>query len=160
MSKQHAYKQLLKEHIGLIRKISRTYSNGKWDYEDNVQEVCLQLWRSFDQFRGESKQSTWIYRIAINTCINQLKKRTNKKITEAEEVFIDESARNPDSKTEQVNRIYEGIKQLDPAERAIILLYLEKRTTQEIASVVGITSSNAGVKINRIKKKLKRIINE
>ncbi len=158
MTDQKEYELLIKNHIGMIRKISRSYSNNQFDYEDNVQEVCLQIWRSFGKFRGEAKQNTWLYRIAINTCINQLKKRSNQKINEAEEQFIAESQDLLDPKNEQLKQIYDAIKELNPTDRAIILLYLDKNSLQEISDVMGISTTNVGVKIGRIKNKLKKLI--
>lgn len=159
MKGEKAFQEVLQAHIVLIRKLCRAYSNG-YDFEDLVQEVCLQIWRSLDKFRGESSQSTWIYRITLNVCINQLKKRENPKKLHAERAFSEEMKleRDAATKNDQLDQLYSNIKKLKPIERAIIMLYLDMKSHQQIADVVGMSTINVSVRINRIKKKLKKII--
>jgi len=147
-------------YSGIIIKICRAYTDSQEDFEDYYQEVCLQIWRSKDKFRGESKWSTWVYRLSLNICLTLIKKKkrtrqyfasdnpqTNE-IIEDNQAFSDES----------LNLLYAAIKQLSEIDRAVILLYLEERPNKEIAEVIGTSPNNIGVRINRIKKRLKTIL--
>ncbi len=161
--KKERFYTFLNEHYGIIRKLCRGYSNGKEDFEDNLQEVCFQLWKSIDKFEGKSKSGTWVYRLTLNVCLYNLNKRKKRLDHPAE---IDLITKRVDEYTQlfnedtQVRVLYESITLLKPIDRAIIMLYLEKKEHGEIAEVVGLSVSNIGVKINRIKKQLKKIVND
>ncbi len=147
-------------YSGIIIKICRAYTDSQEDFEDYYQEVCLQIWRSRDKFRGDAKWSTWIYRLTLNICLTLIKKKKKHRehydsdykiqneIVEDERTFSDES----------LNLLYEAIKQLSEIDRAIILLYLEEKPNKEIADIIGVTPNNIGVRINRIKERLKKIL--
>ncbi|MEL6536582.1 MAG: sigma-70 family RNA polymerase sigma factor [Bacteroidota bacterium] len=161
--KKQRYHTLVEENIGIIRKLSRGYTNGQEDFEDTVQEVCLQLWRSFGSFRGESKASTWVYRVTLNVCLTQLKRRKRIELVPTEVPQLNDAveARGDHGQQDpQVELLYRAINTLPPIDRAVIMLYLDKLEHAEIADIVGLGVSNVGVKINRIKKKLKKMIHD
>lgn len=140
---------------GIIIKICRAYTNSQEDFEDYYQEVCLQIWRSKDNYNAKSEWSTWIYRISLNVCLTYLKRRKygDKQIVSdslPDEVIDDSKAFNND----EINQLYAAIKHLSETDRAIILLYLEEKSYDEIADIIGSNSNNIGVRINRIKDRL------
>ncbi|WP_206484258.1 sigma-70 family RNA polymerase sigma factor [Thalassotalea sp. G2M2-11] len=145
----------------IIIKICRAYTNSQEDFEDYYQEVCLQIWRSKDNFNQQCEWSTWIYRISLNVCLTYLKRRKSgdKQIVSdalPEEVIDDSKAFVSD----EINQLYSAIKHLSETDRAIILLYLEEKSYDEIAEMIGSNSNNIGVRINRIKGKLNKFINQ
>ena len=144
---------------GIIIKICRAYSNSQEDFEDYYQEVCLQIWKSRDNFKGQSEWSTWIYRISLNVCLTLLKKNKIKQHTSSDyipDVVIEDSRVFTD---ESLNHLYSAIKQLSELDRGVIMLYLEEKSYQEIADIIGTNANNIGVRITRIKEKLKKILN-
>lgn len=156
MDKKNRFIKVIKENEGLIFKVATLYTNSVQDKEDLHQEIVFQLWKSFDSFNEQSKLSTWMYRVAMNTAIYNLKsaKRQINTIsidTESERVseVVDKS------EEKRIRLLYESIQTLNLLERGIILLYLEGKNHQEIAEIIGITTSNVGTKILRIKGKLK-----
>lgn len=147
-------------YAAIIIKICRAYTNTQEDFEDYYQEVCLQIWRSSKNFRQQSEWSTWIYRVTLNVCLTLLKKsKTNPQhfvsdyvpveVIEDSHVFSDES----------LDYLYDAIKQLSEIDRGVILLYLEEKSYQEIAAIIGTNSNNIGVRIKRIKERLKKLLN-
>lgn len=149
--------QLLSANQGIIGKVCNIYCNQREDYEDLFQEITYQAWKGFSSFRGESKFSTWLYRIALNTAISSFRKKRPKidLVSILPDTLIDYANETNDKK----QHLLWAIKQLNEGERAIITLYLEEISYQEIAEVIGITENNVGVKINRIKNKLHQILN-
>jgi len=146
---------------GIIIKICRAYTNSQEDYEDYYQEVCLQIWRSKDNFNQESSWSTWIYRISLNVCLTYMKRRKSgdKQIVSdslPEEVIDDSKAFISD----EINQLYGAIKHLSETDRAIILLYLEEKSYEQIAEIIGSNTNNIGVRIKRIKDRLNKYINQ
>ena len=143
----------------IIIKICRAYSNTQEDYEDYYQEVCLQIWRSRDNFREQSEWSTWVYRLSLNVCLTLLKKKKNKHQHFASDYLPAEAAEDtPAFPDESINHLYDAIRQLSEIDRAVILLYLEEKTYQEIADIIGTNPNNIGVRIKRIKDRLKKIL--
>lgn len=148
-------------YAAIIIKICRAYTNTQEDFEDYYQEICLQIWRSKDNFKEQSAWSTWIYRLSLNVCLTFLKKKKNNKQNDTSNVLPDEVL--VDSKAfseESLNQLYEAIKQLSEIDRGVILLYLEEKSYQEIANIMGTNTNNIGVRITRIKERLKRILNQ
>ncbi|MFD2562514.1 RNA polymerase sigma factor [Aquimarina rubra] len=162
-SKKEHFHQFLNDHIGIIKKLCRGYTNNSQDFEDYVQDVCYQLWKSLDNFRGESKSSTWVYRVTLNVCMYNLKKKKRVQIIPTDRIEInrklDEQV-DEDQSNDNYQLLFEAIRQLQTIDRAIIMLYLEKKEYKEISDVVGLQANNIGVRVNRIKKKLKDIIDE
>ncbi|WP_010231401.1 RNA polymerase sigma factor [Gillisia marina] len=158
MSKEEKFTQLIKENEGIIYKITRIYSNNEADLQDLYQEIVFQLWKSFDDFRGESKVSTWMYRIALNTALfhlNQSKK--NGQRVGLEKINLTQENYDPILE-ERLAIMYQHIKALNDLEKGIILLFLEGKKHEEIAEITGITATNVGTRIGRIKQKLKETI--
>jgi len=154
------FEKLIVKHQNLIHKICNLYENSKADKKDLFQEITLQSWRSFSSFQGNSKFSTWLYRVALNTAITQKRKKSRRPlstaISETEYEIPDSSAE--ESPEEDLKALRWAISQLRPIDRAIIFLYLEEKSYQEIANIIGITTKNVGVKIVRIKAKLLGIL--
>ena len=144
---------------GIIIKICRAYTNSQEDFEDYYQEVCLQIWRSKENFREQSKWSTWVYRVTLNVCLTLLKKHKTKARHFAsdsipEEATVDSHAFSDES----LNELYKAIRQLSEVDRGVILLYLEDKSYQEIADIMGTNPNNIGVRIKRIKQRLKKLL--
>ena len=146
----------------IIIKICRAYTNSQEDFEDYYQEVCLQIWRSKDTFREQCKWSTWVYRISLNVCLTLLrKKKSNGKTYFTSDVLPDVMVtENPAFEDESLNRLYVAIRRLSEVDRAVILLYLEEKTHQEIAEILGTNTNNIGVRVIRIKERLKKLLDE
>jgi len=147
---------MIREHNGIIYKVASVYADKDNILDDLYQEVVLNLWKAFPNFRNESAYSTWIYRIALNTCISFFRKSSRKPM------YVELSPDlkiSSDDNSLYVNELYALINQLNKLERAIIFLYLEDRPYKEIADIIGITPTNVSTKINRIKEKLKKMSN-
>jgi len=146
----------------IIIKICRAYTNSQEDFEDYYQEVCLQIWRSKDNFREQCKWSTWVYRVSLNVCLTLLKKRkSNGKTYFTSDVLPDVIiTENKAFEDEYLNQLYIAIRHLSEVDRALILLYLDEKSYQEIADVLGTNPNNIGVRVNRIKERLKKILDE
>ncbi len=144
----------------IIIKICRAYTNTNEDFEDYYQEVCLQIWRSKDNFLQQSEWSTWIYRISLNVCLTLLKKNKNNRQHFASDYLPDEVIEDSQAfADESLNLLYNAIRQLSEIDRGVILLYLEEKSYQEIAEIMGTNANNIGVRIKRIKERLKKISN-
>jgi RNA polymerase sigma-70 factor, ECF subfamily len=143
---------LIEQNRALIYKFCYMYANETETPDDLFQEVVINLWKSFPDFRGESKIQTWMYRISVNTCITFLRKSGKRPKTQA--LTDDQLQYTESGDMSHIRELYILINKLNDFEKAIILLYLEERSYDEIAQIVGITKSNVGVRINRIKEKL------
>ncbi len=145
-------------HQALIHKICRMYRDTLEDQEDLFQEIIYQLWKSYPKFEGKSKITTWMYRIGLNTAIATFRKP---KVNLLYSDSIPESKQLPEINSEhwREDLLFAAIRKLDEDERAFIALYLEELSYAEIAEVIGISENNVGVRLNRIKKKLKEILN-
>lgn len=156
MTDQKAFVNLIQQHEGTIFKIARLYVNSEVDLDDLYQEIVLQLWKAFPSFQGKSAAGTWLYRVALNTAITYLKKRRRQ--IETVSLFADiEHGRVEDNERDksQITLLYEMVSTLNNLDKGLVLLYLENKSHQEIADIVGISVSNVGTRINRIKKKLR-----
>jgi|SRR6056297_1176025 len=149
------FMDIFENNLPLILKISRAYTKTKQDREDLINDIAIELWKSFNKFEGKSKISTWIYRVALNTAMNSKRQKKNKYVffNEAENInWLDESSDDPET-----NLLYECIEKLDEINKALIILYLDGNSHDEISEITGISKTNVGTKISRIKKQLKRI---
>ncbi|MFT7232881.1 MAG: RNA polymerase sigma-70 factor (ECF subfamily) [Cyclobacteriaceae bacterium] len=150
------YTSKILPYAGIIIKMCRAYTNSQEDFEDYYQEVCLQIWRSNDNFQKHSKWSTWIYRISLNVCLTLLKKKNNNKQHFASDYLPPELVEDSQAfEDEQLNLLYDAIRQLSEIDRGVIMLYLEEKSYQEIAEIIGTNPNNIGVRIKRIKVRLK-----
>ncbi|MFK7953782.1 MAG: RNA polymerase sigma factor [Ekhidna sp.] len=148
-------------YAAIIIKICRAYTNSQVDFEDYYQEVCLQIWRSNDSFQEASEWSTWVYRISLNVCLTLLKKKNNNKQNFASDYLPPELVEDSHAfEDEELNQLYDAIRQLSEIDRGVIMLYLEEKSYQEIADIIGTTANNIGVRIKRIKIRLKKILNK
>lgn len=156
------YTKFILPYKGIISKICRGYTNNNEDFEDYYQEVCLQIWKSKDNFKGNSEWSTWVYRISLNVCMTLFKKKRIAKqpLFENEIQITSGPEPNHEEKEVELNRLFIAIRKLSKVDRAFILLYLEEKSYKEIAEILGTQTTNVGVKINRIKKKLKNLFYE
>ena len=160
MTKAEAEKQFevcIKENELLLYKICRIYAFTGADRQDLFQEIVIQLWKAFPKFKGHSKFSTWLYRIAINTAITGLRKKKNA-VTFYEPAALPVDITNEDSSMEEEERwqqLYNAIEQLNPIEKSIVLLYLEDKSYDEMEDILGINGATLRVKMNRIKEKLR-----
>ena len=147
----------IKKHQGILHKISFVYADDKWDRQDLRQEIILQLWKSYPSFKGESEFSTWMYRVALNTAITQVR---NKKAKSIKYQKYKEKVRTDDTVdySDDIQMLYRGISHLNRVEKAIILLYLDDKSYKEMAEALGISVKNISVKLVRIKAKLAEII--
>ncbi|WP_046755727.1 RNA polymerase sigma factor [Kordia jejudonensis] len=163
MSKEleHNFVTELERNQNIVHKVCRIYTSNKDQHNDLFQEITIQLWKAYPKFRGDSKFSTWMYRVALNTAITLYRKSKRSVKTQDYEsvIFKITSEDYDDTEEEQLKIMYKAIKQLSDIEKALIFLYLEDKNYKEIAETIGITEVNARVKMNRIKTKLKKILN-
>jgi RNA polymerase sigma factor (sigma-70 family) len=153
--------KLLDENQNIIHKVCRVYTNNSDAHKDLFQEVTIQLWKAYPKFRGDAKFSTWMYRVALNTAITLYRKSKRRiQTSDISDFHYKLEYDEYDGEIEeQMQLLYKAIHQLSDIEKALILLYLEDKPYKEIAETMGITEVNARVKVNRIKTKLKTILN-
>lgn len=153
--------QIITDNQGIIHKVCSIYCDQEEDRRDLFQEIVAQLWKSYPSFRSESKFSTWMYRVALNTAITSFKKekrQPDKKSLPFETLQVAEELY--DTQTEdQIRMLNSAVAKLTGIEKSIILLFLEDKKYEEIAEITGITQNYVRVKMNRIKKKLKFLMN-
>lgn len=156
---EHEFLQLINQNQGIIRKVCQLYGRNDADKEDLYQEVVIQLWRSFASFRGEAKFSTWMYRIALNTAISNLRKQTRNVTLSFPEFIPKEEADTEEekSKEEKLKEMYAAISRLTEVEKAIVMLYLDDKSYEEMEEILGISNGTLRVKMNRIKDKLRTL---
>ena len=146
------FTELLYQNQGIIHKICSLYFNNRTEKEDYKQELIIQLWKAFPSFKNQSKFSTWMYRVCLNAAIDIIRKeKTQPELVKYE---YQDSITNSDSKSElsdNQEKLYQAINKLSDIDKAIITLYLDEFSYKEIAEITGISESNTGVKINRIK---------
>ncbi|WP_278551648.1 RNA polymerase sigma factor [Elizabethkingia bruuniana] len=158
--KEKDFSKLVKENQGLIIKVARMYTNTPDDQQDLFQEIVLQLWRSYDTFKGNSKISTWMYRVALNTAITLFRKTTRTVKTDELADFHQPIDDDNDDNQQQISLLYKVIKMLGDIDRAIVMMYLDDMPYKDIAENIGITEVNARVKMNRLKKTLKDLMTQ
>lgn len=158
---EHNFVTELERNQNIVHKVCRIYTSNRDQHNDLFQEITIQLWKAYPKFRGDSKFSTWMYRVALNTAITLYRKSKRSVKTQDYEsvIFKIKSEDYDDTEEEQLKIMYKAIKQLSDIDKALIFLYLEDKNYREIAQTIGITEVNARVKMNRIKTKLKKILN-
>jgi RNA polymerase sigma-70 factor (ECF subfamily) len=151
---------LINSHRGLLYKICNLYCKEAEDRKDLFQEIVLQLWKAFPGFRQASAVSTWMYRIGLNTAVSNFRKQKRKIFPAA---FSDYELESPapeqfSDSDENITALHLAIGTLNTIEKAVVMLYLEEKSYEEIAQILGITKTNVGVKLNRIKNKLEVLL--
>ena len=155
------YTSQILPYVEIIIKICRAYTDTQEDFEDYYQEVCLQIWRTRTNYNGKAEWSTWIYRLSLNVCMTLLKKRRTKRKHFSSAAVNAEvlSAKDDANKKEApIAQLYKAIRQLSEVDRAVILLYLEEQSYKDIAEIMGTNPNNIGVRIKRIKTRLKKLL--
>ncbi len=156
-TQEKAFTELVLQNEKLIYKVCSVYVSEEFPVSDLYQEVVYNLWKAFPKFRNESSLSTWIYRIALNSCISGIRKEIKRPRHLPIVSQLEEYLPEPDSFEENIREMYRLIHQLKTIERTIILLYLEEKSYQEIADITGLTLSNVAIKLKRIKEKLRKM---
>jgi RNA polymerase sigma-70 factor (ECF subfamily) len=154
---EQGFLEIVRRHERLIGKLVRVYAVSPEDRKDLFQEILYQLWRSYGSFRGESSWTTWIYRVALNTAITSFR-RVQKHPEHAqleEEIPVESQSHENLELHERTQLVYRAIRSFNKVDRAVITLYLEDLSYREIAEVLGISEDNVGVRLNRIKEKLR-----
>ncbi|MEL7529735.1 MAG: sigma-70 family RNA polymerase sigma factor [Bacteroidota bacterium] len=149
--KETQFLQLIEQHQGILHKICRLYRNTAAEREDLLQDMMYQLWKSFPSFRGEARFSSWMYRVALSTAIAKYKKPSLLTTYELKQEPAAESVERSDRQ----EALRSAMERLTPIEKAVMSLYLDDYKYEEMAEILGISVNLVGVKLNRIKKKLK-----
>jgi len=151
---------VFEKNIGIILKISRAYTKTTQDREDLINDIALELWKAYPNFKGDSKISTWIYRISLNISMNYRRRKKSKFIFLSEINQFDTSNWLQEKEdNEQADLLYECIDELTEFNKAIIILYLDGNSHDEISKITGISKTNVGTRISRIKEQIKKIAN-
>lgn len=146
--------QLIDQHQGIIFKICRLYRDTKEDREDLFQEIVFQLWKSLPGYSARASFTTWMYRVALTTAIAVFRKKQPRIVYTA---ALPEHTLGPRPENPAAEQLMQTLKQLNDGEKALIALYLEDLSYQEIAEITGISENYVGVKLNRIKQKLAKL---
>lgn len=156
MHTKREFIRTIKENEGIIYKVTRLYTNSTEDQKDLYQEIVYQLWKSYGSFKENSKISTWMYRVALNTAISNLKNEKRKGTRIAIDNFVLNRIDQVDTVMEErITLLYAHIQKLSIVEKGIILLHLEGKNYDEIAAITGFTATNIGTRLGRIKNKLR-----
>lgn len=158
---EHNFVALLEEHQNIVHKVCRLYTNNQDAHNDLFQEITIQLWKAFPKFRGDAKFSTWMYRVGLNTAITLYRKSKRQINTQDYEgvQFKIKAEDYDDTEEEQLKLLYQAVHSLNDIEKALVFLYLEDKNYKEISETLGISEVNARVKMNRVKTKLRTILN-
>lgn len=158
---EHKFVTDLERHQNIVHKICRIYTNDQASHNDLFQEITIQLWNAYPKFRGDSKFSTWMYRVALNTAITLYRK--NKRGIQTQDYdtvhFRIQAEEYDPVQEQQLKLLYNAVKELNDIEKALVFLYLEDKNYKDISETLGITEVNARVKMNRVKTKLRNILN-
>ncbi|MEO8933503.1 MAG: sigma-70 family RNA polymerase sigma factor [Xanthomarina sp.] len=158
---EHSFVEELEKNQNIVHKVCRIYTNNQEAHNDLFQEITIQLWKAYPKFRGDSKFSTWMYRVGLNTAITLYRKRKRSIVTEDFSAIQYKIKSEPydDTEEDQLKLLYKAVHQLNDIDKALVFLYLEDKNYKEISETLGITEVNARVKMNRLKTKLKTILN-
>jgi RNA polymerase sigma factor (sigma-70 family) len=160
MDKTPAFEKLIQENKGLIYKVTNAYCKDEEDRKDLIQEIIVQLWKSFDNYDPTFKHSTWIYRIALNVSISFYRKEKRRTeianpLSDSLIIYSEPLEKNTEQET-SIQLLHTFITELKELDRALIILYLEEKSHKEIAEIIGITETNVATRIGRIKIILKQ----
>ncbi|MCF2658429.1 MAG: sigma-70 family RNA polymerase sigma factor [Parabacteroides sp.] len=151
------FSRIVKQHKSTIYTVCYMFSKDADEVNDLFQEVLINLWKGFTSFQGRSDLSTWIWRVSLNTCISCERKKKLDTVPLSMEINLFE---DQDEDSQQIQLLHKRIHQLKPFDRAIVLLWLENLSYEEIGAIVGITAKNVGVRLYRIKEELKKMSNQ
>ncbi len=156
--KEREFSRIVKEHKSEIYTVCYMFSKDSDEVADLYQDILIKLWSGFDGFRGESSVKTWIWRVALNSCISddRKKKRRGEKVSLSVDI---DPFEDTDEKALQVKQLYSRINQLGLVDRSIVLLWLEALSYEEIGAIVGISAKNVSVKLVRIREQLMKMSN-
>lgn len=161
MEKKEVFIKAVQENERLIYKVAAFYTNSMDDRADLVQEIVYTLWKSFETFNYQSALSTWMYKVAMNVAVLHLKKSKRRIVTTSvDEVAFNFSESYSDETEERLKILHTYIQGLNLLDKGILMLYLESKSHEEIAEIIGISKTNVGTKLSRIKEKLKNQINK
>jgi len=150
---------ILERHISILIKIINVYAYNAADRKDLMSDIIFELWKSYPKFRGESQVSTWLYRVALNVSLKSKRKRDNNKLLFVDELIVFESVflkGGSSDGRENINRLYGCIEELNPINKAVILLYLDDKSNEEIADITGMSRTNVSTRLNRIREQLRK----
>lgn len=151
--KETEFLELIERHKGILHKICFSYSNSNEEFKDLMQEMLLQLWKSHSGFKGQSSFSTWMYKVALFTALAHV--RSKKPELSSNTIETTSNELDPYAEKDELEVLKLAIKSLPGTDRAVLLLYLEDKGYREMSEILGLSESNVGVKLNRIKQKLK-----
>ena len=161
-SKKRKLKQkfltLIEEHKGILAKVCNMYCSEAEERRDLFQDIILQLWRAFPAYKGDSKPATWMYRIGLNVSITRLRKKSRQVTYEELSEAVLDMPEVGDPGLEKSQLLYAAIQRLTDVEKAIVMLYMDEYSYKEIADVIGISETNVGFKLSKIRAKLKNIV--
>jgi RNA polymerase sigma factor (sigma-70 family) len=160
MDKKERFTDAIQKNDRLIYKVAGFYTGSLQDREDLVQEIIYQLWKSFDSFDNRSALTTWMYRVAMNTAVFFLNKSKRSIRTESIDHGQEYPAFPDDETEERLKMMYDLIHELNLQEKGVLMLWLEGKTHEEIGGLIGISTSNVGTKLSRIREKLKKQITQ
>ncbi len=155
-TKKETFIELVQNHQGIIHKVIYLYEDHAETREDLKQEVLLQAWKSYKNFRGEAKFSTWLYRVALNTVLSWRRKQR----LEFTSNMPRHIAEQPDTLSDEAELLWRAIKSLEDIDRSLISMHLDGYSNEEIADILGISVNNTGVKLHRIKKNLSQLLSK
>ncbi len=161
-SEKDALLAVLRDHKGILIKIIRSYCRNADDWKDLEQEIIVQIWKSLKSYDAQYRMSTWIYRIALNVAISHYRRDRKRQYDKPleEEIFTLAEDKSHDEHKEKVEVLYRFIDQLNEFDKALVILYMEDRSHSDIAAVMGISVSNVGTRLSRIKNRLKTSITQ
>lgn len=154
---QYFFEDIIDQHKGILFKVARTYCPNADDRQDLIQEMMIQIWKSIHKYNNQYKISTWLYRISLNVAISFYRKNSTraKKYTELPEQLIEAPVEDKSENERQLHLLGQFISELKEIDKALMILYLDDKSHTEIADILGMSVSNVGTKIGRIKTKLK-----
>jgi|SRR5690606_16741760 len=157
---EQEFVDLLEGNQNILHKICKLYTYDAASHQDLFQEIVIQLWKSYPNFKGDAKFSTWAYRVSLNTAISLYRgKKTKINTVEWDQSFLNIRYEEYNAtEEEQLNYLYDAVRLLSDVDKALVYMYLEDKDYAEIAETLGITEGNARVKMNRVKKKIKELL--
>lgn len=153
---ENNFLELIEQNNGIIYRVASFYASNDNPIGDLYQDIIINLWKGYPSFRNESKVSTWMYKVALNTCLSIYRKNKHK----LSSINIDVNIPDHDDENEIIKELYSLINRLQKIERALVLLYLDDNSYKEIAEITGLSVTNVATKLSRIKDKLKQMNNK